>query len=1016
MSEYKTIVLQQGLEDVAVDDYQFRKIKSLLRKELNLTKKMQNDYDRIQMADLLEDTFPKDAGLDKLIEVCQSIKDLEDLAQRLKTERAKVKVQKKGKNQTAVKRRKQEEPSSSQSLSTDNESDKSEPSAQEMRKETIKTEGSKKMKLTQEQTQLPEPSGSNTQKDEGCLQTPQKPIPTPSSSSSNEKNTSSKKHSTIETQVSQKKHQLLELSATNNSSAVSELQTLQGLLATASRSIQAPQAPQETCFTLKMPPGSSALSYQNFPVSLASNSNIHLNSPVPLTLSSGVQAPHGPSATSCSNVWILQMPSETVSSSFSAPQMAPVSVSSSAQNIHLPTTAAANSKQFPHSPQVITSRCVQSTGVPSAPLKEIKKPPMKQSSNVQVPHALPEAMSRNVCITQVPQITTSSSILTPNSATVKAHRNAKVPSLLEIGGTYSLAFLASPGTSSSSLQASQVLLQTTSNSLPAPQVSIPTGTSRVQTTQTHSGAASNIIQALHAPPQTESRSVCTTQVPPVVSYGTGQALPCPKVKASRNIHAPQMPLATASKNLLDPRVSPATAYSALQTSQLLLPTTFNSLPAPQVYIPIETSRVQTTQIHPGAASNFIQALHAPLQTESRSVCTTQGPQGISYGTGQALPCPKVKASRNVHAPQMPSATASKILLDPRVSPATAFSALQTSQLLLPTTSNSLPAPQVSIPIETSRVQTTQTHPGAASNFIQALHAPLQTESRSVCTTQGPQGVSYSTGQVLPCPKVKVSRRVHASQMPSATASKNLLDSRVSSATAFSALQAPLVPPATRSSSPSRTPNKGNLPKEPSKIEGHHRVAKEVMVLKVTEPFTYDLINNKRMFHATVATETEFFRVKVFDTALKNKFIPQNVITISDYTGVSGFLEIRKASCVSDDDVNRTMVIPNTLRRRANGTPKIKDLFSQTKGTYVNGEFEVTKKNERGDFIYYGIEDDTGKMEVVVSGPLTCIKCEPGNKVQLICFQLTSREDTWQLKSVRHSYMQVINTRRKITQT
>uniref|UniRef100_A0A8C8URB4 Gamma-interferon-inducible protein 16-like n=1 Tax=Peromyscus maniculatus bairdii TaxID=230844 RepID=A0A8C8URB4_PERMB len=388
MSEYKTIVLQQGLEDVAVDDYQFRKIKSLLRKELNLTKKMQNDYDRIQMADLLEDTFPKDAGLDKLIEVCQSIRDLEELAQRLKTERAKV--QKKGKNKTAVKKRKQEEPSSSRSLSTDNELDMSKPSSEEMRKETIKTEGSKKMKLTQEQTQLPEPSGSNTQKDEGCLQTPQKPIPTPSSSSSN-----------------------------------------------------------------------------------------------------------------------------------------------------------------------------------------------------------------------------------------------------------------------------------------------------------------------------------------------------------------------------------------------------------------------------------------------------------------------------------------------------------------------------------------------------------------------------------------------------------------------------------------KTPNNGNLPKEPSKVEGHHRDPKQVMVLKVTEPFTYDLINNKRMFHATVATETEFFRVKVFDTALKNKFIPQKIIAISDYFGVSGFLEIYGVSCVSDVNVNQTMVISNTLRRRANGTPKIKDLFSQTKGTYVNGRFVVTKKNERGDFIYYGIEDDTGKMEVVVSGPLTCIKCEPDNKVQLICFQLTSRGDTWQLKSVSHSYMQVL---------
>ncbi|XP_076404123.1 interferon-activable protein 203-like isoform X1 [Peromyscus maniculatus bairdii] len=491
MSKYKTIVLQQGLEDVAVDDYLFRRIKSLLRKELNLTEKMQNDYDRIQMADLLEDIFPKDAGLDKLIEVCQSIKDLEELAQRLKTERAKVKVQKKGKNKTAVKRREQEEPSSSQSLSTNNKSYVSKPSSEKKRKQTTKTKGGKKMKLTQKQTQLLEPSGSNPQKDECCLQTPHKPPATPSSSSSN-------------------------------------------------------------------------------------------------------------------------------------------------------------------------------------------------------------------------------------------------------------------------------------------------------------------------------------------------------------------------------------------------------------------------------------------KAESRSECTTQGPQGVASSTGQALPCPRVKASRRVHAPQMPSATASESPLAPRGSP--------------PTVSSCLLAPSVS------------------------------------------------------------------------------------PAMAPSALQAPLVPPPTASSSTSRTPNNGNLPKEPSKVEGHHRDPIQVMVLKVTEPFTYDLIDGKRMFHATVATETEFFRVKVFDTALKNKFIPQKIIAISDYFGTSGFLEIYGASCVSDVNVNQTMVISNTLRRRANGTPKIKDLFSQTKGTYVNGEFVVTKKNERGDFIHYGIEDDTGKMEVVVYGRLTSINCEPGNKLRLVCFELTSREDTWQLKSVRHSYMQVINARRRGTQS
>ncbi|XP_041499346.1 interferon-activable protein 203-like [Microtus oregoni] len=223
------------------------------------------------------------------------------------------------------------------------------------------------------------------------------------------------------------------------------------------------------------------------------------------------------------------------------------------------------------------------------------------------------------------------------------------------------------------------------------------------------------------------------------------------------------------------------------------------------------------------------------------------------------------------------------------------------------------------------------------------------------------------------------------------------------------------PPTPLCSSSNKTPRTGNIPKEPVKEEGYHREPKEVMVLKVTEPFTYDLIDDKRMFHATVATENEFFRVKIFDPVLRNKFIPNKIIAISNYFGLNGFLEIHQASCVSDVDKKRTMAISNTLRQRANTTPKIRDLFSQAQGTYVNGEFVVYKKTERNPFIYYGIEDDTGKMEVVVHGRLTNIKCEPGQKLRLICFELSSSKDTWQLKSVRHSNMQVVNVRKKVPQ-
>nr|BAC30542.1 unnamed protein product [Mus musculus] len=216
------------------------------------------------------------------------------------------------------------------------------------------------------------------------------------------------------------------------------------------------------------------------------------------------------------------------------------------------------------------------------------------------------------------------------------------------------------------------------------------------------------------------------------------------------------------------------------------------------------------------------------------------------------------------------------------------------------------------------------------------------------------------------------------------------------------------PPTPSSSSSNKAPRRGTVPKEPSREEGHHQGPKQVMVLKVTEPFTYDFEETKRMFHATVATETEFFRVKVFDTALMSKFIPGKIIAISHYIGCNGFLEIYRASCVSDVNINPTMIISNTLSESAIATPKISYLLSQAKGTFVNGEFVVFKKSERHECICYGIGDDTGKMAVVVYGRLTNVRCEPGSKLRLVCFELTSTKDVCLLRSVRHSYMQVIN--------
>lgn len=50
---------------------------------------MQEKYNKIQIADMMEDEFPTDAGLSKLIDFCEDIQALKGLAETLKEEKSK---------------------------------------------------------------------------------------------------------------------------------------------------------------------------------------------------------------------------------------------------------------------------------------------------------------------------------------------------------------------------------------------------------------------------------------------------------------------------------------------------------------------------------------------------------------------------------------------------------------------------------------------------------------------------------------------------------------------------------------------------------------------------------------------------------------------------------------------------------------------------------------------------------------------------------------------------------------
>ncbi|XP_016046966.2 gamma-interferon-inducible protein 16-like [Erinaceus europaeus] len=275
------------------------------------------------------------------------------------------------------------------------------------------------------------------------------------------------------------------------------------------------------------------------------------------------------------------------------------------------------------------------------------------------------------------------------------------------------------------------------------------------------------------------------------------------------------------------------------------------------------------------------------------------------------------------------------------------------------------------------------------------------EHKRILTTE-----THSFMQIKKNPKQKNSASVHTQppQQQSQTPEASTLEE--------SKLQTPQMPPPTKYKmcTSEKEEERNNVPDEPPREVGTQPDPKEVVVLKVTDSFAYEgILGEKWMFHATVATESQFFRVKVFDISLMNIFTPGSIIGISQYISRAGFLEIYSVSSVSVLTHHRQMTIPKALMNAATATPQIRRLSLEAPGTCVNGVYEVFEKIIRNACIYYKIQDHTGMMEVLVYGRLTSILCDRGDKVELICFELS--EDRKQLRSIAHSFLKVFRASR-----
>ncbi|XP_048666164.1 myeloid cell nuclear differentiation antigen isoform X2 [Marmota marmota marmota] len=186
----------------------------------------------------------------------------------------------------------------------------------------------------------------------------------------------------------------------------------------------------------------------------------------------------------------------------------------------------------------------------------------------------------------------------------------------------------------------------------------------------------------------------------------------------------------------------------------------------------------------------------------------------------------------------------------------------------------------------------------------------------------------------------------------------------------------------------------------------HKGPMIVMVLKATDPFEYESAEEGKssMFHATVATENQFFQVKVFNTNLKEKFTKNKVITISNYLECKGILEVNDVSVVSEAGLDQKIEVPNSVIKRANETPKIDHLHKQAPGTLVYGLFMLHTKKVNKKNTIYEIQDNTGKIDVMGSGKWHNIQCDEGNKLRLFCFQLRTINKKLTLVCGDHSFI------------
>ncbi|XP_043555884.1 interferon-inducible protein AIM2-like isoform X1 [Chiloscyllium plagiosum] len=179
--------------------------------------------------------------------------------------------------------------------------------------------------------------------------------------------------------------------------------------------------------------------------------------------------------------------------------------------------------------------------------------------------------------------------------------------------------------------------------------------------------------------------------------------------------------------------------------------------------------------------------------------------------------------------------------------------------------------------------------------------------------------------------------------------------------------------------------------------------------KIIEKLTHNYINAKKkkmkVFHATIADETDTIQVKVYNRE-QTEFCKGNNVHITDFRFSDGVMTVTKVSQITK--LAKGMIKP------LEDVPvlSVREIKQKPEGTFVSGCFKIIKvsnapKKKDAFPLYITVADHSDKINVIIFNPSKTLTCETGKELKMMGVKVNVYKNEKQLLHQCDSYLKVL---------